>query len=69
MRYYNNDIKSLKRMVAAFDKFSGGQDTSHWLQRGSPQGCALVYRELCLPAAIEGDSLLGSQGSHGYCQS
>ena len=69
MRRNKNYLKSLKRMVVAFDKFSGGQGTSHWPLRGLPQGCALVSQELCLPAATEGDSFLESQGSHGYCQS
>ena len=55
-------------MAVAFDMFSGGQDTSHWLLRGLPRGRALVSRELCLPAATEGDSLLVSRGSHGCCR-
>ncbi len=56
-------------MVVAFDKFSEGQGTSHWLRRGSPRGYVLVSRVSCLPAATEGDSLRENQGSHGYCQS
>ena len=41
-------------MVEAFDKFSGGRGTGHWLRRGQLLTCGLVCLEQCRRLATEG---------------